>query len=373
MNIPMVDLKSQYQKIKDEIQEAISKVLESTAFIMGPDVSQLEKEIAQYCGVKHAIGVGSGTEALHVSLMACGITAGDEVIVPTFTFVATAEVVSILGAKPVFADINPRTFNISIEEIKKRITPKTRCIIPVHLYGQPAEMDEIMELAKKHNLLVVEDCAQAMGAEWKGKKAGSIGDTGCLSFFPSKNLGGYGDGGMILTNRDDLAEKAKAIKNHGSKKKYYHHMIGLNSRLDTLQAAILRVKFRYLDRWNELRRNAASLYDRAFSASPYIIPSVVEGAHHVYHQYTIRTPERDKLQAYLKEKGIASMIYYPLSLHLQEAYAASGYKMGDLPDAEACQKDVLSLPICPEMNEEKVAYVTSVMDEFKKTHLTQLK
>lgn len=365
MNIPMVNLKKQYQSIKTEIQEAISRVLEEASFIMGPDVRHLENEIAQYCGARHAIGVGSGTEALHISLLVLGINPKDEVIVPTFTFIATSEVISIIGAKPVFADIDPDTFNISINDLKKKITPKTRCIIPVHLYGQPADMDKILQIAKEHNLIIIEDCAQAMGAEWKGKKAGTLGDAGCLSFFPSKNLGGYGDGGMILTNRDEVAEKARAIRVHGSSKKYFHHTIGFNSRLDTLQAAILRVKLRYLDKWNDNRRQSAALYDRALKNSSFITPKVTGSVKHVYHQYTIKTPMRNKLQEFLKEKGISSMIYYPLCLHLQEVYKDLNLKKGDFPNAEKLQEEVISLPMCPELSPGEIKHITDSLIEFQ--------
>lgn len=364
MNIPMVDLKAQYHSIKGEIEEALSRVLEETRFIMGPDVSLLEEEIARYNGVRHAIGVGSGTEALHIALMAAMIKPGDEVIVPTFTFIATAEVVSLLGAKPVFADIDARTFNIDPDDAEKKITDRTRCIIPVHLYGQPAAMDALSDLARRHNLIVIEDCAQAMGALWKGKKVGSLGDAGCLSFFPSKNLGGYGDGGMILTNRDDMAERAKAIRVHGSNVKYYHHIIGLNSRLDTIQAAILRVKLKYLDKWNEMRRAAAARYTKALEGSPYETPHESENATAVYHQYTIRAKMRDKLQSFLKEKGISSMIYYPLSLHLQKAFGDLGYREGDLPEAEKAQKEVISLPMYPELSGDQIRYTAEALLEF---------
>lgn len=366
MNVPMVDLKAQYASIKEEIQRAVNKVLDETAFIMGPDVGLLEKEVAAYAGVSHAIGVGSGTEALHISLLSCGVKPGDEVIVPTFTFIATAEVVSIIGAKPVFADIDPDTFNLDLRDVRKKLTPKTRAIIPVHLYGQPVPMDELGEIAREHNLLVIEDCAQAMGAEWKGKKVGTFGDSGCLSFFPSKNLGGYGDGGMIITNRDDVAERARAIRVHGSKVKYFHHTIGFNSRLDTLQAAILRVKLPHLDKWNEMRRNAARMYNEALRG--FQTPVVTPGATHVYHQYTLKTPHRDKLQPWLKEKGIASMIYYPLSLHLQEAFRDLGCQKGDLPGAERVQSEVISLPMFPELSGEQVSYIAGALESFQKEH-----
>ncbi len=369
MNIPMVDLKAQYHSLKTEMDAAVLRVLEESSFIMGPDVKRLEEEISRYMEVRHAIAVGSGTEALHIALMAAGIGPGDEVIVPTFTFIATSEVVALLGAKPVFADIDAATFNIDPADVEKKITDRTKALIPVHLYGQSADMDRIMEIAKRHTLLVVEDCAQAMGATWKGIKVGTIGDVGCLSFFPSKNLGGYGDGGMIVTNRDDIGEKAKAIRVHGSSKKYFHHLLGLNSRLDTLQAAILRVKLPHLDRWNEMRRTAAAAYDRALEGTPFITPKVAPDAHHVYHQYTIRTPLRNDLQEFLKEKGVASMIYYPLCLHHQEVYRGGGAPLCSLPVAERAQDEVLSLPMCPDLTPEQVAYVAGALMEFRKERL----
>lgn len=369
MNIPMVDLKAQYHSLKEEMDAAVLRVLEESSFIMGPDVKRLEEGVSRYMGVRHAIGVGSGTEALHIALMAAGIGPGDEVIVPTFTFIATSEVVALLGARPVFADIDATTFNIDPADMEKKITVKTRALIPVHLYGQSAAMDRLMEIAKRHNLLVVEDCAQAMGATWKGTKVGTIGDVGCLSFFPSKNLGGYGDGGMIITNRDDIAEKAKAIRVHGSSKKYFHHMLGLNSRLDTLQAAILRVKLPHLDRWNDMRGKAAAAYDRALEGSPFLTPKVVSDAHHVYHQYTIRTSLRNDLQGFLKEKGISSMIYYPLCLHLQEVYRCDTTSHCGFPVAERAQDEVLSLPMYPDLTTEQITHVTGALMEFRKERL----
>ncbi len=364
MNIPMVDLKTQYHHIQSEIDEAIKRVLEESAFIMGPDVKKLEEEMAQFCQIRHAIAVGSGTEALHVALLSSGIGPGDEVIVPTFTFVATAEVVSLVGARPVFADIDAGTYNINPKDVAKKITAKTRAIIPVHLYGQPADMDELMALAKAHNLVVIEDCAQAMGARWKGTMVGTIGDAGCLSFFPSKNLGGYGDGGMILTNRDDVAEKARAIRVHGSNKKYFHHLIGVNSRLDTLQAAILRVKLQYLAKWNDLRRAAAARYTKALEGSVFVTPVTHPEVIHVFHQYTIKAPKRNELQSYLKEKGVASMIYYPLCLHQQGAFAHLDGKEGDMPVAEKVQNEVLSLPMFPELTAEQTHYVVESLHAF---------
>ncbi|MHC9542837.1 MAG: DegT/DnrJ/EryC1/StrS family aminotransferase [Vulcanimicrobiota bacterium] len=364
MNIPMVDLKTQYHNIKSEIDEAMSNVLEASAFIMGPDVKKLEEEVAQFSQVRHAIAVGSGTEALHIALLSSGIGPGDEVIVPTFTFIATAEVVSLVGARPVFADIDAGTYNIDPRDVEKKITAKTRAIIPVHLYGQPADMDELMKIARAHNLVVIEDCAQAMGAVWKGTMVGTIGDVGCLSFFPSKNLGGYGDGGMILTNRDDVADKARAIRVHGSNKKYFHHLIGVNSRLDTLQAAILRVKLRYLAKWNDMRRAAAARYSKALEGSAFVTPVTHHDAVHVFHQYTIRAPKRNELQNYLKEKGVASMIYYPLCLHQQGAFAHFGGKEGDMPVAEKAQNEVLSLPMFPELSEEQTSYVAEALQAF---------
>ena len=350
-----LDLGLQYKSIKGEIDEAIKRVLENTVFIGGKEVEDFEKEVAEFCGVKHAIGLNSGTDALFLSLKALGVGPGDEVITAPFTFIATAEVVSNLGAKPVFVDINPGTFNIDVQKIEKAVTPKTKAIIPVHLFGQMADMDEIMEVARKHNLYVIEDAAQAIGAEYKGRKAGTMGDFGCFSFFPSKNLGAYGDGGMIVTNDDELAEKIRLLKNHGSspKEKYLNLISGTNSRLDALQAAILRVKLKYLLKWSKERAGKASYYNEKLKGVGGIVtPVTASDRNHIFHQYTIRIKSRGELQKYLREKEIPTMIYYPLPLHLQPAFEYLNYKVGDFPESEKAAKEVLSLPIYPELFEK---------------------
>jgi len=368
LEVPLLDLKKQYDQIKDEVQEAINDVLESTQYIMGEHVEKLEEEIEEYTNTKYAVGVASGTDALLLSLHALDIGPGDEVIVPTFTFFATAGVVSRLGATPVFADIDPVSFNITAEEIEAKITDKTKAIIPVHLYGQPAEMDKIKKVAEKYDLKVVEDACQAIGAEYKGTQVGNFGDTTALSFFPSKNLGGYGDGGMVLTNDKDLADRLKRLRVHGAEPKYYHQEVGYNSRLDAIQAAVLRVKLKYLDEWTEGRQRVAKTYDKLFKENgldkEIVLPEKkVKDSTHVYHQYVIRVNNRDKVQKKLKEKGISTAVYYPRPLHLQECYDELGYQEGELPVAEKACDEVLALPIDPNLTEEKINFV---VDSFMK-------
>jgi dTDP-4-amino-4,6-dideoxygalactose transaminase len=362
-----LDLKKQYQSIKKEIDRAIKRVLDSSVFIGGKEVEEFEEEAAQFCKVKYAIGVNSGTDALFLSLKALGIGSGDEVITTPFTFIATAGVVANCGAKPVFVDIDPATFNIDPLKIEKAITKKTKAILPVHLFGQMADMDEIMKIARKYKLYVVEDAAQAVGAEYKKKKAGTIGDLGCFSFFPSKNLGAYGDGGMIVTNNRELAEKVKLLKNHGSssKEKYLNLIVGTNSRLDSIQAAILRVKLRYLSKWSSERAKKANYYSENLNGVGDIaIPRIGSGRSHIFHQYTIRTKSRDSLQQYLKKNNIPTMIYYPLPLHLQPALKYLKYKIGDFPEAERVSKEVLSLPVFPEIKKKDQNFVLQRIKEF---------
>lgn len=355
MAIPMVDLKIQYDSIKEEIGGAVQNVIQSTSFILGPQGRALEDEVAAYHGVKHAVGVASGTDALHLALLAAGVVRGDEVITSPFTFIATAEVVSYIGAVPVFVDIMPDTFNIDSSKIEAAITKRTKAIIPVHLYGQSAEMDAIMKIAKAHRLRVIEDCAQSFGAEYKGVKTGAFGDIGCYSFFPSKNLGAYGDAGMLITNDAGIAEHAGSLRNHGSKVRYYHDEIGYNSRLDELQAAILRIKFRRIDEYNSMRRKNAMLYNRYLDLPGVKTPYENPEGRHVYHQYTIRIPNRDKAKKALDEGGVtSSMIYYPVPLHLQAAYKDLGIRQGSLPVSELAAKEVLSLPMYPELTEEQI-------------------
>jgi len=359
--IPLIDLKAQYREIKTEIYQAISKVLSGGHYILGPNVSALEEEIASYCGVKYGVGVASGTDALLITLIAAGIQPGDEVITTSFTFFATAEVVSWLGATPVFVDIDLRSFNISVKKIEEKITEKTRAIIPVHLFGQMVDMDPLMLIAQKNKLVVIEDACQAIGAEYKGRKAGSLGHAGCFSFFPTKNLGGYGDGGMIVTDDLKLVETARMLRVHGSRRKYYHDMMGLNSRLDELQAAVLRVKLRYLDRWNNLRRAKADLYQKLLAGRDIIVPFNETWSRHVYHLFVIRNKKRDVLQNRLAQQGIGSGIYYPLPLHLQSAYQYLGYREGDLPESEAAARETLALPLYPELTSHQIEEVVSAL------------
>lgn len=364
MNLQMVDLVGQYQKIKPEIDEAIQKVVSSGHFIMGKEVKEFEADVAKYLGVQHAIGCASGTDALQIAMMALGIGPGDEVITTPFTFVATAETIVLLRAKPVYVDIDPKTYNIDPNAIEKAITKKTKAIIPVHLYGQPAEMDPIMEISKKHGIPVIEDNAQAIGADYKGKKAAGIGTFGCISFFPSKNLGAYGDAGMVVTNDAALAEKARMIIVHGSRVKYQHEILGINSRLDTLQAAILKVKLKYLDVWIEARRKAATKYTQLFSKEPSVTPPLeTPYGRHVYHQYTIRLKNRDAVAKHLADKKIPHSIYYPIPLHLQEAFKHVGALKGTFPHTERAAEEVLSLPMHTELNDEQQSYIAqSVME-----------
>jgi len=377
MKIPLLDLKAQYLTIKDEIKQAIDEVLESQIFILGPKVEELEQNIAVYTGTKYAIGVSSGTDALLVSLMAINIKPGDEIITSPFTFFSTAGVIARLNAKPVFADIDPVTYNINPLKIEPVITKKTKAIIPIHLFGQCADMDPILEIAKKYNLYVIEDAAQSISAEYKGKRAGSMGDLGIFSFFPSKNLGGYGDGGMVVTNNEGLYEKVKILRVHGSKPKYYHKIVGGNFRLDSLQAAVLLVKLKYLDLWSQKRRENAVYYDRRFEESGLVEEGFIKNPkavykdsgdrnYHIYNQYTIWAKERNNVQKFLNENGIGTEIYYPLPLHLQECFKNLGYGRGDFPQSEEASENVLSLPIYPELNNDQRDYIIKKITQFYK-------
>ena len=369
--IQMVDLQSQYQKIKDEVDRGIQEVIDSAAFIKGASVSRFEQHLATYTGAKHVIPVGNGTDALQIALMALGLQPGDEVITPTFTFIATAEVVALLGLKPVVVDVDWDTMNISLDAVRRAITDKTKAIVPVHLFGQCAEMEGLLALAKEKGLYVVEDACQAIGSEYRFSdgtinQAGTMGDIGCTSFFPSKNLGCYGDGGAIFTNDDTLAAKMRAIANHGMVVRYYHEMVGVNSRLDSIQAAVLDVKLQYLDEYIASRQKAAAYYDKAFAGNEKIlIPARRAQSTHVYHQYTLRLQgvDRDALRAELGDKGIPAMVYYPVPLHLQKAYRDDRYAEGDFPVAERLSGCVLSLPMHTELDEEQLEYITrSVLD-----------
>jgi UDP-2-acetamido-2-deoxy-ribo-hexuluronate aminotransferase len=370
--IQMVDLKSQYEKIGTEIDAAIKSVLMSTAFIKGPDVRLFEEELQEYMGVKHVVSCANGTDALYLAMMVLGLKSGDEVITTNFTFIATVEVVALLGLKLVIVDPDPETFNISVAEVEKAITPRTKVIVPVHLFGQCADMEGLIKLASMHNLFIIEDAAQATGADYKFrdgtlKKAGTIGDIGTTSFFPSKNLGCYGDGGALYTNNDDYAKKLRSIANHGMKVRYQYDDIGVNSRLDTIQAAILRVKLRYLSEFNEARRSVADQYDEAFAGCPSIIlPERAAYSSHIFHQYTIRVKDgrRDELKKFLDSGNVPAMIYYPGPLHLQEAYSYLGYTASDFPVTTALCKEVLSLPMHPDMEQEQLDYIVLKVLEF---------
>ncbi len=368
MKVPMLDLTEQYQNLKEGIDNAVIDVMSSAQFILGQNVKKLEADVAEYSNVKYGIGVANGSDALHISLLGCGVKPGDEVICPSFTFFATAGAIARAGAIPVFVDIDEKTFNIDPVKIEEAITEKTKAIIPVHLYGQMVDMEPISEIAKKHGLAVIEDAAQAIGAEYKGKKVGELGTTACYSFFPTKNLGAYGDGGMIVTNDDEIAEKMRVIRVHGSKPKYYHHILGYNSRLDELQAAILNVKFPHLNDWSKQRINNANTYNELINNSGLsehvVTPYQEEHNYHIYHQYTIRVQERDELQNFLKEHGVSTMIYYPMPLHLQPVFKELGYKEGDLPITEKAAAEALSLPMFPELKREQQEYVVSKIKEF---------
>jgi dTDP-4-amino-4,6-dideoxygalactose transaminase len=364
VQVPLLDLKAQYATIKDQMLTAISEVLESQVCIGGPKVAELEEEIASLSDCKYAVGTSSGTDAILNSLMSLGIGPGDEVITTPFTFFATVGCVARVGAKPVFVDIDPRTYNINPELIESAVTERTKAIIPVHLFGQMADMDPIMEIAQRHRLFVIEDAAQSITSTYKGRKAGSIGTVGCLSFFPSKNLGGIGDGGMIVTNDQKLYERLTVMRNHGAKPKYYHKYIGGNFRLDPIQAAILLVKLPHLDEWSKARQCNTDYYNKEFEGTivqmPYVRPDCVS----IYNQYCIRVPSRDALIAHLKSKGVGSEIYYPVPAHLQECFVGLGYKEGDFPQSERAAEEILALPIYPELKDEMQDYVADCVLSF---------
>lgn len=369
MQVPLLDLKAQYATIKDEIRPVLDAVLDSQHFIMGPQVKSLEEKVANYCNSKHAVGCASGSDALLLSLMAMDIKPGDEVITTPYTFFATAGAIARLNATTVFVDIDPRTYNIDPAQIEKKVTRKTKAIIPVHLYGQSSDLDPIMEIAKKNNLVVIEDGAQAIGAEYKGCRVGSIGRFGCFSFFPSKNLGGFGDGGMVTTNDDNYAERLRVLRVHGSKPKYYHKFVGMNSRLDTMQAAVIEVKLGHLDTWSATRKANADWYTAAFAkaglADRFLqTPYEMAGGRHIYNQYVIRAKNRDGLMKHLKDNGIGSEIYYPIPLHLQECFTELGYRQGDCPVSEEAAKETVAIPIYPELTSEQKQYVVDTIRKF---------
>ncbi|MBM4165801.1 MAG: DegT/DnrJ/EryC1/StrS family aminotransferase [Ignavibacteria bacterium] len=364
MNLHLVDVVGQYKKIKHEIDEAVLRVVESGQYILGKDVSEFENNCARYLNVKHAIGCASGTDALQIAMMALGIGKDDEVITTSFTFVATVETIALIGANPVYVDVEEDSFNINVSQIEKAITKKTKAIIPVHLFGQSVDMQPLLEIAKKYSLFVIEDMCQAIGAEYTGEKVGTFGDISCTSFFPSKNLGAFGDGGMLFTNNDLLAEKMRMIGNHGSKVRYYHELLGVNSRLDTMQAAILDVKLKYLDEWNNKRRIASANYNKLFANSTIKTPTEKSFAKHIYHQYTIRVPKRDELAEYLKAKKIPFGVYYPIPLHQQQAFSHFVEKDFHLPITEKIVNEVISLPMHTELMMEMQEYIAKTILEF---------
>ncbi len=363
--IPQLDLRAQFAAIRDEIRAAIDDVLSSQQFILGRQGAALEEEIARLCGVAHGVGLASGTDALTLALRACGVGPGDEVLLPPFTFVATGSAVSALGARPVFADVDAATFNLNPAELEKRTTPRTKAIVVVHLYGLPADMDPILAFARARKLPVIEDAAQAIGASYKGRKAGSLGDAACISFYPTKNLGAYGDAGMLVTNSTAIAARARTLRNHGQTGKYVSSEPGWNSRLDEIQATILRVKLKHLPDWQRARQRHAAEYDAHLMKIPGVVtPPVPAGCEHVYHQYTVRVPRRDRVQQFLAEHKIGSSVYYPVPLHLQPIYAGLGHNPGDFPHSERAAQEVLSLPMYPELRPEQIRRVAETITLF---------
>lgn len=372
MQVPLLDLKAQYATIRDEVRRAMDEVCDSQHFILGPHVEALEKAVAAYAGCKHGVGVSSGTDALLVALMSLDIKAGDEIVTTPYSFFATAGVIARLGAKPVFVDIDRRTYNIDPAGIERVITSRTKAIMPVHLFGQSADLDPILDAAKRHKLPVIEDAAQAIGTEYKGRRIGSIGAMGCFSFFPSKNLGGFGDGGMVVTNDDALAERLRVLRVHGSKPKYYHNFVGGNFRLDALQAAVLEVKLKHLDSWTAGRQRNAAFYDKALAGAKIGAPAAVwkdtgDKHYHIYNQYVVRHPQRDKLQAALKAGNIGNEVYYPVPLHVQKCFAYLGYKAGDFPESESAALETVAVPIYPELSAEQLQHVANTITEFSKS------
>jgi dTDP-4-amino-4,6-dideoxygalactose transaminase len=359
--IPYVNLMAQYRAIKPEIDAAIGRVFETGEFVLGSEVARFEEEFAAYCGIPYAVGVNSGTSGLHLALLAAGIGPGDEVITVPYTFVATTAAIRYTGATPVFVDIDPKTYNIDLKQIEPKITPRTKALLPVHLYGQPADMDGILEIARKHNLVVIEDAAQAHGAEYKGRRTGALGDLGVFSFYPVKNLGAYGEGGMVTTANPEYRKKLRMLRDWGSERKYYHVLQGYNYRMEGLQGAILRVKLRHLEQWTEARRAVAAAYTRLLSDGGVVTPYVIPDVRHVYHVYSILTRERERVMEHLRAHEIQFAIHYPVPIHLMEAHADLGYKRGDFPVAEAVSGQVLALPIYPEMTAAQIETVAAVI------------
>ena len=364
MTVPLLDLKAQYETIRADLDAAVRGVLETARFIGGPEVSGLEQEVARYSQCAHAVGCASGTDALLLSLWALGVGPGDEVITTAYSFFASAGVITNNGATPVFVDIDPRTYNLDPLKLEAAFTPRTKAVIAVSLYGQCCDVPAIKAVCDRHQAFLIEDAAQSIGSEWEGKRSGSMSDFGCFSFFPSKNLGGAGDGGMVVAQSQELADRVRLLREHGSKPKYYHAIVGTNSRLDALQAAILRVKLKHLDRWSEGRARNAALYNSLFEGSRVVRPHHDPRTRHIYNQYVIRVPKRDELRKFLSERTIGNEVYYPVPLHLQKCFAALGYKEGDMPNAEAAAKETIALPIYPELTEEQIRYVAATVREF---------
>jgi len=368
VKVPLLDLKVQYRPIRAEIMAALESVCDEQAFILGARVADLEKDIQHYVGASHAVGVASGTDAILLSLMACGVGPGDEVVTVPYTFFATAGSISRLGAKPVFVDIKPDTYNLDPALLEAAVTPKTKAVMPVHLYGQCAEMEPILTVAARRKIPVIEDAAQAIGAAWRGRHAGTLGQIGCFSFFPSKNLGGFGDGGMVVTNDQALADRVRMLRVHGSRVKYVHEVIGLNSRLDALQAAVLRVKLTHLEEWTKGRQRNAARYDSLFKDAGLLdrvtLPAVTAENRHVYNQYVIRVPQRDQLRTFLQEQGVGTEVYYPSPLHLQVCYKDLGCGPGSFPQAERAAGETLALPIFAELTADQQAYVVETIKKF---------
>ena len=364
MTVPLLDLKAQYADIRTDVDQAVRTVMESARFIGGPEVSALEEEVARYSQCAHGIGCASGTDALLLSLRALDLGPGDEVLTSAYSFFASAGAVANAGATPVFVDIDPRTYNLDPHRLEAAITPRTKAVIAVHLYGQCCDLTAVRAVCAKRQVWLIEDAAQAIGSEWEGKRAGSIGDFGCFSFFPSKNLGGAGDGGMIVTQSAEHADRVRLLREHGARPKYHHALVGTNSRLDALQAAILRAKLNHLDRWSESRAKNAQLYHRLFEGSRVGRPYHDPRARHIYNQYVIRVEKRDELRQFLTERGIGNEVYYPVPLHLMECFSLLGYRPGQMPQAEAAARETLALPIYPELGEDRVRYVAQVVREF---------
>ncbi|HEV7377605.1 MAG TPA: DegT/DnrJ/EryC1/StrS family aminotransferase [Pyrinomonadaceae bacterium] len=361
MKVPFVDLQAQYKSIKDEIDVAIARVLDNASFILGREVEAFEAAFAEYVGARFCIGVNSGTAAIQLAVTACGLGAGDEVLVPANTFFATAEAVSTASATPVFVDSDSASYNIDVSKIEAAITERTRAIMPVHLYGQAADLDSIFEIAERHNLIVIEDAAQAHGSKYKGRKVGALGRAGCFSFYPGKNLGAYGEGGAVVTNDEEVARRVRLLRDHGSAQKYHHEIVGYNFRLEGIQGAVLNVKLRHLDRWNQLRREHAARYQELLRGSGLRLPVEMQYAEHVYHLYVVQSDGRDALQQTLNESGVQTGIHYPIPIHLQPAYASLNYKAGDFPEAERQARRILSLPMFPELTDEQIRQVAEAI------------